>query len=67
MCCHHQVVPLLSWSLRYFGFGPHSRVLRTLSHAFDFGFMEVMTTLFAGGCLVFPEQPGQDVVKRTSV
>ena len=48
---HANAVPLLAWSLGYFGLGPHTRVLQTLSPAFDFGVWEMLTTLLAGGTL----------------
>ncbi len=55
---HAQAVPLHLWSRGAFGFGPHTRVLQTLSYFFDFGVMEVLTTLMSGGTLHVPE-PGE--------
>ena len=34
-----------------FGFGEHTRVLQSLSYAFDFGVFEILTTLLFGGTL----------------
>ncbi len=46
---HRNLVPLLLWSRDYFGFGEHTRVLQSLSYAFDFGVFEILTTLLFGG------------------
>src|SRR6185436_8298740 len=35
-----------------FGFGEHTRVLQSLSYAFDFGVFEILSTLLSGGTLV---------------
>ncbi|MCP4659040.1 MAG: amino acid adenylation domain-containing protein, partial [bacterium] len=55
---HRQVVPVLSWFLDYYGFDERTRVLQTLSHCFDFGVRELLTTLLGGGTLFFlpPEE-----------
>ncbi|MBA3469563.1 MAG: amino acid adenylation domain-containing protein [Herpetosiphonaceae bacterium] len=52
------VLPMLHWGQDYFGLGPHTRVLQTLSYAFDFGAFELLTTLLSGGTL-FMAPPGQ--------
>jgi amino acid adenylation domain-containing protein len=49
---HQNLVPLLLWSREVFGFGEHTRVLQSLSYAFDFGVFEILTTLLFGGTLV---------------
>jgi amino acid adenylation domain-containing protein/FkbM family methyltransferase len=49
---HENLVPLLLWSREVFGFGEHTRVLQSLSYAFDFGVFEILTTLLFGGTLV---------------
>jgi amino acid adenylation domain-containing protein/non-ribosomal peptide synthase protein (TIGR01720 family) len=48
---HANAVPLLLWSIDYFGLGPGTRVLQSLSQAFDFGVLEILSTLLAGGVL----------------
>ncbi|HSF42282.1 MAG TPA: non-ribosomal peptide synthase/polyketide synthase [Thermoanaerobaculia bacterium] len=48
---HQNLVPLLLWSREAFGFGEHTRVLQSLSYAFDFGVFEILTTLLFGGTL----------------
>ncbi|HKV11774.1 MAG TPA: non-ribosomal peptide synthase/polyketide synthase, partial [Thermoanaerobaculia bacterium] len=48
---HDNLVPLLLWSRDVFGFGEHTRVLQSLSYAFDFGVFEILTTLLFGGTL----------------
>ncbi|MCP4664144.1 MAG: amino acid adenylation domain-containing protein, partial [bacterium] len=50
---HRQLLPVHAWFLRYFGLGERSRVLQNLSPCFDFGVFELLTTLLAGGRLVF--------------
>ncbi|MCP4658779.1 MAG: amino acid adenylation domain-containing protein, partial [bacterium] len=50
---HRQVLPVLSWVLRYFPIDERTRVLQTLSHWFDFGLFELLTTLLGGGTLYF--------------
>ncbi len=49
---HENLVPLLLWSREVFGFGEHTRVLQSLSYAFDFGVFEIFTTLLFGGTIV---------------
>ncbi len=49
---HENLVPLLLWSREVFDFGEHTRVLQSLSYAFDFGVFEILTTLLFGGTLV---------------
>jgi len=51
---HANAAPLLLWSMEYFGLGPDTRVLESLSYAFDFGVLEILTTLLAGGLLHLP-------------
>lgn len=46
------LMPLLRWQQRYFGLGPDTRMVQTLSLGFDFGIQEVLTTLCFGGTLV---------------
>ncbi|MBV8203185.1 MAG: amino acid adenylation domain-containing protein, partial [Acidobacteria bacterium] len=48
---HANAVPLVLWSIDYFGLGPETRVLQSLSQAFDFGVLEILSTLLAGGVL----------------
>jgi amino acid adenylation domain-containing protein len=48
---HASAVPLLLWSIEYFGLGAGTRVLQGLSPAFDFGVLEILSTLLAGGVL----------------
>ena len=48
---HGNLVPLLAWSREALGLGEHTRVLQSLSHSFDFGVFEILTTLFFGGTL----------------
>ncbi len=50
---HRNLAPLLSWSSEYFGFGESTRTLQNLSYAFDFGVMEILTTILFGGTLYF--------------
>src|SRR6185295_5548741 len=49
---HDNLVPLLLWSRGAFGFGEPTRVLQSLSYAFDFGVFEILSTLLSGGLLV---------------
>ncbi len=57
---HESLVPMLLWGIDYFGLGASSRVLQNLSFSFDFGIFEHLTTLLAGGMLVFPgKSPGE--------
>ncbi|MCP4657235.1 MAG: AMP-binding protein, partial [bacterium] len=59
---HRQVLPVHSWFLHYFALGAHTRVLQNLSHCFDFGLFELVTTLLAGGTLCFvPEEERGDL------
>ncbi len=51
---HANLVPTLRWGCAALGLGAGSRVLQNLSFCFDFGLFEQMTTLLAGGTLVFP-------------
>jgi len=51
---HENLVPMLLWGIDYLGLGASSRVLQNLSFCFDFGIFEHLTTLLAGGTLVFP-------------
>lgn len=60
MISHYQVLPIILWHIDHFGFSPKTRVLQTLAHVFDFGFMEVTMTLAAGGSLYCP-----DMAERT--
>src|SRR6185369_7026541 len=56
---HENFVPMLLWGIDYLGLGAGSRVLQSLSFGFDFGIFEHLTTLLAGGTLVFPgKAPG---------
>ena len=48
---HQQVVPILSWYIDVFRIDGNTRVLQTLAHVFDFGFLEMMMTLAGGGRL----------------
>ncbi|HEY2738663.1 MAG TPA: amino acid adenylation domain-containing protein, partial [Thermoanaerobaculia bacterium] len=57
---HENLVPILLWGIDYLGLGASRRVLQNLSFCFDFGIFEHLTTLFAGGTLVFPgKSPGE--------
>ncbi|MCP4660133.1 MAG: amino acid adenylation domain-containing protein, partial [bacterium] len=57
---HRQLLPVLAWSLDFFHLKPSSRVLQNLSYCFDFGLLELATTLLCGGTLCFadPEDEG---------
>src|ERR1043165_4582846 len=50
---------LLAWSLPYFGLGPGSRVLQTLTYAFDFGTWELLSSVCAGAALYFAGDAGR--------
>ncbi|MCP4659323.1 MAG: AMP-binding protein, partial [bacterium] len=50
---HRQVLPVLSWFVRYFALDDDPRVLRPLPRCSDFGVFELLTTLVAGGSLYF--------------
>ncbi|HEY2737571.1 MAG TPA: amino acid adenylation domain-containing protein, partial [Thermoanaerobaculia bacterium] len=57
---HENLVPMLRWGIDHLGLGAASRVLQSLSFGFDFGIFEHLTTLLAGGTLVFPgKSPGE--------
>ncbi|MGD2084880.1 MAG: amino acid adenylation domain-containing protein [Candidatus Aminicenantes bacterium] len=53
MITYRNLIPLLLWFHDYFKLGTHTRVLRNLSYAFDFGMFEILTTALAGGVLYF--------------
>ncbi|HEX9942962.1 MAG TPA: amino acid adenylation domain-containing protein, partial [Thermoanaerobaculia bacterium] len=57
---HGNLVPMLTWSREYFGLDETTRVLQSLSYAFDFGVWEILTTLISGGilCVPGPEEYG---------
>ncbi len=57
---HANLTPLMQWSLSYFGLDQHTRILQTLNHCFDFGVMELLTTLWAGGTVHFLPQAARD-------
>src|SRR6185369_15005625 len=57
---HENFVPMLLWGIDYLGLGTSSRVLQSLSLCFDFGIFEHLTTLVAGGTLVFPGEAAGD-------
>jgi amino acid adenylation domain-containing protein len=57
---HESLVPMLLWGCDYFGLGEHTRVLQNLSFCFDFGIFEHLTTLAAGGTLIFPGEAAGD-------
>ena len=57
---HESLVPMLLWGCEYFGLGEHTRVLQSLSHCFDFGIFEHLTTVLAGGTLCFPGEAAGD-------
>ncbi|HSF40852.1 MAG TPA: amino acid adenylation domain-containing protein [Thermoanaerobaculia bacterium] len=57
---HESLVPMLLWGCEYLGLGEHTRVLRSLSFFFDFGIFEHLTTVLAGGTLVFPGEAAGD-------
>src|SRR6185369_7717824 len=57
---HQNLVPMLRWGIDYLGLGASSRVLQSLSFCFDFGIFEHLTTLLAGGTLVFPGEAAGD-------
>jgi amino acid adenylation domain-containing protein len=50
---HRNLVPLLDWSREYFHFGEQTKTLQNLSHCFDFGVFELLTTLLFGGTMYF--------------
>jgi len=51
---HGNLVPMLAWSREYFAFDETTRVLESLSYAFDFGVWEILTALVSGGTLCVP-------------
>jgi amino acid adenylation domain-containing protein len=57
---HQNLVPMLRWGIDYLGLGASTRVLQSLSFCFDFGIFEHLTTLLAGGTLVFPGEAAGD-------
>ncbi|HSF41540.1 MAG TPA: amino acid adenylation domain-containing protein, partial [Thermoanaerobaculia bacterium] len=57
---HENLAPMLLWGCEYLGLGEHTRVLQSLSFCFDFGIFEHLTTLLAGGTLVFPGEAAGD-------
>src|SRR5262249_30988291 len=57
---HESLVPMLLWGCDHLGLGVRSRVLQSLSFCFDFGVFEHLTTLLAGGTLVFPGEAAGD-------
>jgi amino acid adenylation domain-containing protein len=59
---HESLVPMLLWGCAYLGLGEHTRVLQSLSHCFDFGIFEHLTTALAGGTLCFPGEAAGDPV-----
>ncbi|HEY2737000.1 MAG TPA: amino acid adenylation domain-containing protein, partial [Thermoanaerobaculia bacterium] len=61
---HANVVPLLLWSQEAFGLGTHTRALQTLSHTFDFGIFEILTTLLSGGTLFLRNEAERGDVER---
>ncbi|MCP4664032.1 MAG: amino acid adenylation domain-containing protein, partial [bacterium] len=62
---HRQVLPVLSWFVRYFALDDDTRVLQTLSPCFDFGVFELLTTLVAGGSLYFLPAAEQGELTRS--
>ncbi|HEX5757921.1 MAG TPA: amino acid adenylation domain-containing protein, partial [Thermoanaerobaculia bacterium] len=61
---HRHLVPVLLWGVEALRLGERSRVLQTLSYWFDFGVFEVLTTLLAGGTLVFQDRAGRGEPRR---
>src|SRR6185369_14776867 len=61
---HENLVPMLRWGVEYLGLGlrlgSSTRVLQSLSFSFDFGIFEYLTTLLAGGTLVFAGEAAGD-------
>ncbi|HEY3570035.1 MAG TPA: amino acid adenylation domain-containing protein, partial [Thermoanaerobaculia bacterium] len=51
---HSNIVPMLRWSIETFGLRPGSRVLQSLSYAFDFGLWEILTAVASGAALHIP-------------
>ncbi len=48
---HASAVPMLLWSRDGFALDARTRVLQSLSYAFDFGAWEILSTLVSGGAL----------------
>ncbi|MCP5013655.1 MAG: AMP-binding protein, partial [Ketobacter sp.] len=63
---HRQVVPVLLWGVEYLRLGRSTRVLQNLSYCFDFGLFEVVTTLLAGGTLVYAPSRDRGDFARTA-
>jgi amino acid adenylation domain-containing protein len=57
---HENLVPILLWGIETLGLSDSSRVLQSLSFCFDFGIFEHLTTLLAGGTLVYPGEAAGD-------
>ncbi|MFL6236839.1 MAG: amino acid adenylation domain-containing protein, partial [Thermoanaerobaculia bacterium] len=51
---HANLVPMLLWSRETFALGPGTRVLQSLSYAFDFGLWEILTAVTSGAALHIP-------------
>ncbi|HSG39985.1 MAG TPA: AMP-binding protein, partial [Thermoanaerobaculia bacterium] len=51
---HRNLLPMLAWSREHFAFDETTRVLESLSYAFDFGVWEILTALVSGGTLCVP-------------
>jgi amino acid adenylation domain-containing protein len=60
---HENLVPVLLWGMETFGLGASTRVLQNLSFCFDFGIFEHLTTLLAGGALIFPGSAAGDPLR----
>jgi amino acid adenylation domain-containing protein len=60
---HENLVPFLLWSREIFGFGEHTRVLQSLSYAFDFGVFEILSTLLFGGTLFLRGEAGRSDIE----
>lgn len=52
---HKNLTPLLLWAKDYFAFDEDTRVIQNLSYCFDFGLLEIFTTLLSGGTLYYFE------------
>ncbi len=57
---HESLVPMLHWGCSHLGLGEHTRVLQSLAFCFDFGIFEILTTVVAGGTLLFPGEAAGD-------
>ncbi len=51
---HASMVPMLRWSRETFGLAAGTRVLQSLSYAFDFGLWEILTAIVSGAALHIP-------------